>query len=85
MNEIVAPVLPLAANHVERVPYMKLTPAQRYEIGKRAAKYGVASSICYFKGKYQHLVLKETTVRRLKNLYTLRVTKGCSALSVADE
>lgn len=54
-NEIVAPVLPPAANHVERGPRMKLKPAQKHEIGKRAAKYGVASSIHHFKGKYQHL------------------------------
>ena len=30
-NEIVAPVLPSAANHVERGPYTKLTPAKSAE------------------------------------------------------
>ena len=75
-NKIVAPVLPSAANHVERGPYTKFTPAQRYEISKRAAEYGVALSICYSKGKYQHLVLKETTVCRLKNLHTSELQKA---------
>ena len=46
VNEIVAPVLLSVANHghsVEKGPYMKLTPVQQYEIGKRAAEHGVAS------------------------------------------
>ena len=46
-----------------------LTPAQRYEIGKRAAKNGIAASIRYYAQKYPKLPLKETNVRRLKNLY----------------
>ena len=87
VNMIVAPVLASVANYghcVERDPYMNLTPAQWYEIDKRAAEYGVSSSIHYFKGKYQHLVLKKTTIRRLKNFY-IRVTKGSIGLEVADE
>ena len=75
-NELVAPVLQASTIKTgERGPYGKLTPAQHYEIGKRAAEHGVASSIRYFKRKYQHLVLKETTVRRLKNLYISELKK----------
>ena len=54
---------------VSRGPYLSLTPAQKYEIGKRAAEHGVTASIRLYKKKYPHLSLKETTVRRLKNSY----------------
>ena len=52
-----------------RSPYTILTPAQRYEVGKRASEHGVTASLRYFFKKYPQLCLKETTVRRLKNLY----------------
>ena len=53
-----------------REPYMKLTPAQRFTIGKRAAEDGTTATIRFFSTKYPELgVLKETTVRRFKNLY----------------
>lgn len=51
VNEIVAPILPLVADHghnVERGPYMKLMPAHWYEIVKRTAEHEVAPSVCYF-------------------------------------
>ena len=48
---------------------MKLTPAQRYQVGKRVAEHGIAASIRYFMTKFPDLELKEATVRRLKNLY----------------
>ena len=64
-NELVMEVL----EQSERGPYVKLTGAQRYQIGKRAAEHGVTAAICYFKKKFPDLPLKETTVRRLKNLY----------------
>lgn len=50
-------------------PYLILTPAQRYEVGKRAAEHGVTASLRYFAKKYPELPLKETSVQRLKNLY----------------
>ena len=52
-----------------RGPYSFLTPSQRFEVGKRAAEHGVTALIRYFAKKYPKLSLKETTVRRLKNLY----------------
>ena len=52
-----------------RGPYSSLTPAQKYEIGKRAAEHGVTASIRFYKNKYPHLAPKETTVQRLKNCY----------------
>ena len=52
-----------------RGPYLTLTSAQRFTIGKRAAEYGTTAAIRYFMKKYPELPLKETTVWRLKNLY----------------
>jgi len=44
-------------------PYLILTPAQKYEVGKRA---GITSSLHYFAKKYPGMPFKETSVRRLK-------------------
>ena len=46
-----------------RAPYLILIPAQRYELGKRAAEHGVTSTIHYFARKFPDLDLKETSVR----------------------
>ena len=40
-------------------PYLMLTPAQRYEVGKRAAEHGVTASIHYFTRKYPKLPLRK--------------------------
>ena len=58
----------------KRKPYLILDPAQRYEFGKRAAENGIAASLRYYARKYPELALKETTVRRLKNLYQLQLS-----------
>ena len=51
-------------------PNLFLIPSQRYEVGKRAAEYGITASLRYFAKKYPELIpLKETSVRRLKNQY----------------
>ena len=62
----------------QRPPYLILTPSQCYEVGRRASEHGVTASLRYFSKKYPQLSLKETTVRRLKNLYrsTLKSTKS---------
>ena len=53
-----------------RGPYLYLTGAQRYKVGKRAALYGTTDTMRYFAKNYPDFPeLKETTVRRLKNLY----------------
>ena len=46
-----------------------LTPAQRYEVSKRAAAHGVTAALRYFAKKYLEMPLKEASVRRFKNLY----------------
>ena len=46
--------------------YVKLTPAQRFEIGKKAAEIGIAQ---VYKKEYPDLMVSEPTARRAKNLY----------------
>ena len=65
-----------------RSPYLILTPAQRFEVGKQAVEHRVTASIQYFAKKYPQLPLKETTVRRLKDLYqsSLKSKRPCDSL-----
>ena len=65
--------------------YLILSPAQRFEVGKRAAEHGVTSSLRYFSKKYPQLPLKETTVRRLKNLYRLETKRASKNPSSLEE
>ena len=67
-NAEVTKVLKLQATRVAKKCYTKLTPVQRYDIGKRGAEMGVTAAIRYFKKKFPDLSLTEPTVRRLKNL-----------------
>ena len=59
-----------------RKHYIKLTPAQRFTVGKRAAEHGTTAAIRYFSHNYfsQFASLKETTIRRLKNQYLEQVS-----------
>ena len=52
-----------------RGPYLHLTPAQKFNIDKRASEHGVASTLRYYKKAFPDLPLKETSVRRFKNLF----------------
>ena len=62
-----------------------MTPAQRHEIGKRAAENGIAASLRYYVRKYPELALKETTVRRLKNLYRLQLITPSKSQSNSND
>ena len=53
---------------------MKLTPAQRYEIGKKIAEMGITATIQYYEKRYPDLLLTEC-IRRLKNLYLKALAK----------
>ena len=68
-NAKVKDVLEKQTSTGSRGPYLTLTPAQKYQIGKRAAEYDTTAAIRYYQKKFPDLPLKETTVRRLKNLY----------------
>lgn len=52
-----------------RGPYNVLTPAQKYEIGKKAAEIGTTAAMRYYSKHYPELSLKETSVRRFKTNY----------------
>ena len=67
-----------------RGPYLSLTPAQKYEIGKRAAKHGVTASIRHFAKKYRDLDLKESSVRRFKNAYQEQTKLNRQCLTAAE-
>ena len=58
-----------------KTSYMKLTPAQRYEIGKKGPEMGVSSAIWYYKNRYPDLSLTKPTIRWLKNLYKEELAK----------
>ena len=45
-----------------RGPYLMLTPAQKYQIGKRAVECGTTAAIRYYQKKFPDLPLNETTV-----------------------
>ena len=53
-----------------RGPYLHLTPAQKFQIGKRASERGATNTMGYnYKKKFPDLPLKETLVRRFKDSY----------------
>ena len=67
-------------------PYLILTPVQWYKVGKRAAEHGITASLRYFAKKYPELPLKETSIRRLKNLYQYEcIRKQRNAVAPGDE
>ena len=44
-------------------PYLYLTDAQRYEVGKKAAAIGTTDALRYYAQRYPDLLLTEPTVR----------------------
>ena len=71
-----------------RGPYKILTPAQKFDIGKRAAEIGTTAAMRYYAKNYPHLDLKETSVRRFKNHYQTQLktsTKEISGSSTVQE
>ena len=80
-NKHVAEVLTAPAS---RGPYFKITPAQRFQVWKRAAEHGVAASIKYFEKNYPDLLLTNTTVRRLKKLYQAELRNKLRSGSTSD-
>ena len=68
----------------KRAPYLIKTPAQRFQVGKRAAKHGVTATIRYYTRKFPDLDLKETTVRRLKDKYKASLKTATRAPADVD-
>ena len=69
-NERVADVIDASADSKKgsRGPYQTLTSAQKLLVARRAVEYGTTAAMKFFTKKYPEL-LKETSVRWLKNLY----------------
>ena len=53
----------------QKGPYLYLTDAQRYEVGKKAAECGTTNTLLYYTDHFAKLCLIEPTVRRLKDEY----------------
>ena len=73
-------------------PYTVLTPAQKYEIGKKAAEMGTMSAMRYYDKNYLDLAkkLKETSVQRFKDMYNDEVKNSihsstCESPSLVKE
>ena len=54
-------------------------------MSKRASEHGVTASLRYFFKKYPQLRLKETTVRRLKNLYRSTLKSKLESMKSNDD
>ena len=52
-----------------KTPYLHLTAAQKYQVGKRAAEFGTTNTIRYYARRFPGIPLKETSVRRIKSQY----------------
>lgn len=52
-----------------RTPYLHLTSAQKYQVGKRAAEFGTTNTLRYYARHFPSIPLKETSVRRFKSQY----------------
>ena len=50
--------------------------AQQFAVRKRVVEHGVTATIRYYAKCFPDLALKETTVRRLKNVYFSELKKG---------
>ena len=64
-----------------RGPYKILKPAQKFDIGKRAAEIGTTAAMRYYAKSYPHLDLKETSIRRFKNHYQTQLKTSAKEIS----
>jgi len=71
-----------------RGPYKILTPAHKFDIGKRTAEIGTTATMRYYAKNHPDLELKETSVRWFKNnyqTYLKTLTKVVSENSTMQE
>ena len=47
---------------VSRKPYLHLTGAQKFKVGKRAAAFGTTNTLCYYAMHFPNIPLKETSM-----------------------
>ena len=85
-NQKVMEVLEKQGEKSVRGHYHTLTPAQKLTVGKMAAEFGTTAAMQFFAKKYPQLPLKETTVRRLKNMYQSQLKQkhgdACSSVDL---
>ena len=89
MNAKVAPIVEkhdtMSVNkESERGPYLHLTPAQKYQVGKRAAETGITKTLRYYAKNYPTIPLKETSVRRLQNSYLFSLKDKKASIRSSD-
>lgn len=84
-NKSIEQLLEPKLKGVRKAPYLVLTPAQRFAVGKRVALHGVMATIRYYAKHFPNLPLKETTVRRIKNVYLSELKKGSFEASHSGE
>ena len=84
-NQKVTKVLEKQGGKSVRGHYHTLTPAQKLTVGKRAPEHGTTPAIQFFAKKHPKLPLKETTVRRLKNMYQSQVQQKRSDISSPED
>ena len=69
------------SSDAHRGPYAILSPAQKFEIGKKAAEIGTTAAMRYYAKNYPDLELKETSVRRFKNNYQAQLKSSTKEAS----
>jgi len=56
-------------------PYMQINAEEKARMGKRAAEFGIASTVKYFNKIYSDCEVKESSIRTWKNNYKDEVNK----------
>ena len=64
-----------ASTKKERGSYEQFTPEEKLQMSKRAAEYGVASTIQYFQKLYSDCAVKESSVHTWRNKYLKEIVK----------
>ncbi len=85
-NKEVKPLLQLEPSRTSRRGhYYAFSETEKAEISKRAAEFGVTSTVRYFNKKFTHRELKESTVRTWANQYRKELAtrkKECKDMTV---
>ena len=64
-NEAIEQVLKVT-NCKATPQYVKITPAQRYEFGKKGAEIGIAQASRFYRKRYLDLMVSEPTAKRAR-------------------
>ena len=64
-NEAIEQVLKVTSCKA-KPQYVKITPVQQYEFGKKGAEIGIAQASKFYRKKYLDLMVSEPTARRAR-------------------